>query len=141
MPGAGDRRKAVELSEASVDGVFCSLVIDHMDGPTLDSFIKGAHRVLKKGGWLFISDVNPYFQTLVRPYARFLSPSGTEVRIRVEAHGVATVSNLLHSAGLWQSEVERHRTASGRSSRQRYGLGAVRGNSGDYQVLSGQVTE
>lgn len=79
----------------SIDGILCCLVIDHIEGFELNNVFQETYRILKPGGWLYITDVNPYFEMLEECYAKFIDMNGIQQRIRVYPHEIHTVTNCL----------------------------------------------
>ncbi len=58
---------------------------------------------------MYISDVNPYFETLEQNYARFLDDEGVEERIRVFPHNVGDVLGLLKQSGFSEVQISEFR--------------------------------
>lgn len=85
--------------DASADGVLCCLVIDHLEDFRLKEMLNEAFRVLKGNGWLYITDVNPYFELLEEPYAKFVGQDGIQQRIKVYPHTVEVVLKSFKDAG------------------------------------------
>lgn len=78
----------------------CCLLIDHLDAEELAAMFTSASRVLKNGGWLYVTDVNPYFEVFRESYAKFWDDAGRQVRIRVFPHGLSEVRELTHECHL-----------------------------------------
>lgn len=87
------------LTPDSVDAVFSSLLIDHVTGNRLSDIFRRAHKALRNGGWFYITDVNPYYERLVHPYAEFTDPQGRGIKIKVYPHPVSEIKARLESAG------------------------------------------
>lgn len=88
-----------KLDENSIDGVFCTLLIDHIPRPRLQDILSSVYRVLRPGGWLYITDVNPYFATRTHPFAEFIDPVGNVVKIIVYPHPISVVKEQFEVAG------------------------------------------
>lgn len=104
------------LTERSIDGVFCALVVDHLRDHDYRDFLQFVARVLRSGGWLYISDVNPYFELREHCYARFLDESGVEKRIRVFPHSVAETLQELRRVGFSHIELREGQIAASATS-------------------------
>jgi ubiquinone/menaquinone biosynthesis C-methylase UbiE len=88
-----------DLPPASVDGVMCCLVIDHLGGFDLLNALRDIRSVLRPGGWLYITDVNAYFEKLQQPFAKFIDSAGVAQKIQVFPHTVKEIFNLFRRAG------------------------------------------
>ncbi len=86
------------LDPDSVDGVFCSLLIDHVGRNRLQDIFVAAYRVLRPGGWFYITDINPYYEQLEHPYAEYMNPQGEGVRIIVYPHPISEIKTRFESA-------------------------------------------
>jgi predicted SAM-dependent methyltransferase len=74
-------------------------VIDHLEEFRVDQTLGEIFRILKSGGWLYITDVNPYFELLEEPYAKFIDKDGIQQRIKVFPHTVEMVFKSFAKAG------------------------------------------
>jgi ubiquinone/menaquinone biosynthesis C-methylase UbiE len=88
-----------DLSPASVDGVLCCLVIDHLNAFDLLNALRDIRSILRPGGWLYMTDVNAYFAKLQQPFAKFIDSSGIAQKIQVFPHTVKEVLYLFRRAG------------------------------------------
>lgn len=94
------------LSPESIDGIFCTLVIDHLPEHELKNFVQLGYKALKPGGWIYITDVNPYYETLEHCYARFIDEKGIEERIRVYPHRISDTLNMFSETGFTNIKIE-----------------------------------
>jgi ubiquinone/menaquinone biosynthesis C-methylase UbiE len=92
------------LADGSFDCVFCCLLIDHLDPIDLSALFHEVFRVLRAGGWLYITDVNPYYELSEQRYARFIDAKGFERRIEVFPHTIGSIAAEMGKAGFrtWQ---------------------------------------
>lgn len=88
-----------DLSPESVDGVLCCLVIDHLNAFDLLNALRDIRTILRPGGWLYMTDVNAYFEKLQQPFAKFIDTSGIAQKIQVFPHTVKEIFYLFRRAG------------------------------------------
>jgi len=88
-----------DITPESVDGVLCCLVIDHLNAFELLNTLRDVHSILRPGGWLYMTDVNGYFQKLRQPFAKFIDKSGIAQKIQVFPHTVKEIFTLFRRAG------------------------------------------
>ena len=72
---------------------------DHLDARRRVRTISAAQRLLLPGGWLYVTDVNPYFAMLLHPYASFQDEHGLLHRVRVYPHSIPQVIASFQEAG------------------------------------------
>ncbi len=89
----------------SLDAVIACLVIDHLADSQLEAFFRLSFGILKKGGSIYITDVNPYFEILSHRYAKFVDQDGIESRIMVEPHPIPEVIERIAGAGFQRLQV------------------------------------
>ena len=94
------------VADASVDSVIACLVVDHLTSRAYRDMLHEAFRILKHDGWIYITDVNPYYECLRQRYAKFIDSEGEMQMIRVFPHGVAETLRLLAAAGFGPPEVK-----------------------------------
>src|ERR1041384_1156881 len=85
-----------ELGAGSVDGILCCLVIDHLDKDELRDALRDISEALRKGGWLYITDVNPYYEKLEHPYASFIDSKGVGRKVQVFPHSIKEIDEHLN---------------------------------------------
>jgi len=79
------------IDSESVRGILCCIVVDHLDKHHYPLMFKEAYRILDHGGWLYITDVNPYFELLQQSYAKFIDVNGRIQKIQVYPHRIHEV--------------------------------------------------
>ncbi len=95
---------ALPLAEASVDGVFCSNMLEHT--PTPERVIAQIERILRPGGWCYVSWTNwysPWGGHNITPYHYLGSRLGPRVHDRI--HGPAPKNRV--GEGLFPTYVGR----------------------------------
>ncbi len=95
-----------QLESKSIDGIFCTLVIDHLPEHELGDLLRLGYDALKPGGWIYITDVNPYYELLEHCYAKFIDEKGIEARIRVFPHVISATINKFKDAGFTNVRIE-----------------------------------
>ena len=86
--------------DSSIDGIICCLVIDHIDSPSLNAMFHDLYRVLKPGGWVYITDVNAYFELREQQYAKFIDSNQLLRKIQVFPHQIEETLACFTSAQL-----------------------------------------
>ncbi|MCC6356605.1 MAG: methyltransferase domain-containing protein [Verrucomicrobiae bacterium] len=95
--GSVDRLRGIP--DGSFDGVFAALVIDHLRDGELELFVSECGRILRSGGWIYLSDVNAYYEQSIHPYARFVDAKGYVRKIVVYPHSISSVLGALSRSG------------------------------------------
>jgi len=88
-----------EIAHGSVDLIVCCLVVDHLPTVMLGKAFREMSRILKVGGRLYVTDVNGYFQMLMKQHARFVDGDGRLQSIRVYPHTIPATLIALEHAG------------------------------------------
>jgi SAM-dependent methyltransferase len=91
--------QAIPLADASFDGALMLKSLHHVPLPLMDAALAGARRVLRPGGWLYVSE--PVAAGPLNGITRLFNDEG---RVRAEAQ--AALDRALAGGG-WVAEAER----------------------------------
>jgi ubiquinone/menaquinone biosynthesis C-methylase UbiE len=85
------------LADSTFDLVVCALTLNHVED--LEQVFREVTRVLRKGGWLIISDFHPYWIVFGHGYTEFFD-DGQEYRIQCYPHLFEDYWRLCRKFGL-----------------------------------------
>jgi malonyl-CoA O-methyltransferase len=89
-------------ADGSIEVILCGLAIGHL--PLIDRAIGEMGRVLKRGGWLVVSDVHP-FQTQRGATRTFTATDGKTYGVEHYLHTMDAIERLLTENGLRLGDV------------------------------------
>ena len=89
------------------DLVVSALALSHL--PELKSTLQESVRVLKRGGWMIISDIHPYWPVSGHNYVEFFDETGQEYRIPEYPHLIEEYWHLFQELGMQIEEIREPR--------------------------------
>lgn len=89
----------------TIDGILCTLVIDHLEKESLEHLFSEFKRIIKPKGWIYITDVNPYFEALKQPYAKFLDGRNKINKIKVIPHSIPFIIECIKRSKLGMPQI------------------------------------
>jgi ubiquinone/menaquinone biosynthesis C-methylase UbiE len=95
--------EGMSFPDEHFDLVLAALTLSHI--PELESILVEATRILKRGGFMVISDIHPYWPVSGHDYTEFFDETGQEYRIPEYPHLVEDYWNLFRKFGMRLEEL------------------------------------